>query len=30
MHKLLDWFCYLFLAAMGLFFVDWFITELAR
>jgi hypothetical protein len=30
MRKFLDWFCYLFVAGMTLFFVDWFITELAR
>lgn len=30
MRKALDLFCYLFLAGMTLYFVDWFVTELAR
>lgn len=29
-RKLLDLFCYVFLAAMTVYFVDWFVTELAR
>lgn len=29
-RKLLDFFCYVFLAATTLYFVDWFVTELAR
>lgn len=30
MRKTLDLFCYLFIACMTLYFVDWFVTELAR
>ena len=30
MRKLLDLFCYLFLAAFTVYMVDWFVTELAR
>ena len=30
MRKSLDLFCYVFLAVMTLYFVDWFVTELAR
>lgn len=29
-QKALDWFCYIFMVAMILSLVDWFVTELAR